>query len=66
MWTTEQQRRDIRTRLGDYLTTREVARRIGLTEQGARHRMRVGLLPSVKVGQYWFTHRENVPSEEWY
>lgn len=49
---------------GDYVTVRDVARRLNITTQGVRARIRNGLLPALKVADMWYIKRSDV-SERW-
>lgn len=49
---------------GDYVTVRDVARRLRITKQGVRARIRNGLLPALKVADMWYIKRSDV-CESW-
>jgi len=49
---------------GDYVTVRDVARRLRITEQAVRARIRRGALRALKVADMWYIKRRDV-CESW-
>ena len=46
--------------LGDYVASREAARRLGIHEESLRRILRIGTLPATKIGGQWFISKDDL------
>lgn len=44
--------------LGNYINTREAAKRLGIHEESLRRIIRIGTLPAEKIGGQWYIEKD--------